>query len=274
MSKAEQDFFEAVWAIDTETTGQDPSTAEIVEFGMTLWDGQSWATSSQLVRPLDRIPAEASAKNCISNRMVAGQPTFEQYVPTLTEAVVNHSPRWLVAHNANYDQQILSGACQRAGQSELAAWFDQPDIWICTWRLSKRLLHHSFADTGGYGQNYLRYALDLPVDDSLAVHRAGPDSAVCAALLAKLVNVALEQGAINSKQPLGPQLAKLSQEHIPVPTWPIGKHKGQPIGSVPTDWFLWALDNVDRLNPKHASHDRDLLESVRVELETRLSGQE
>ena len=73
-----QQFLESVCVLDTETTGLDPTTAEIVEFACGRYEANQWKVASQLFNTPTGIPPEASAKNQISNRMLQGQPYFNQ----------------------------------------------------------------------------------------------------------------------------------------------------------------------------------------------------
>jgi len=264
-----QQFFESVCVLDTETTGLDPTTAEIVEFACGRYHQSQWKVTSQLFNTPTGIPPEASAKNQISNRMLQGQPYFNQnhLLPILD---MIGEPRYFVAHNSRYDSEVLSSSFTRMAQPDLALMFATPELWICTWRIARRIYQHEFRDQI-YGQNYLRYHLDLPVPDSLGVHRAGDDVRVCGALLERLVEDGIRLGFISPDIPIGPQMVELTLAPIPVLSWPTGKYRGQTLQSIPTDYYLWAIENQGILQENNPGYDFDLAESVRQELETRLS---
>ena len=135
--------------------------------------------------------------------------------------------------------------------------------------MSQRIYQHTYKDQL-YGQNYLRYKLDLDVPADMGVHRAGADVQVCGKLLERLMVDALEQGMLDITQPLAPQMLSLTHDPILVSVWPMGKYRDQPLEKIPTDYFLWALDNLSVLNEKNPGHSRDLIASVTVELEKRL----
>lgn len=259
------DFLHTVCVVDTETTNVDPTQAQIAEMAVAHW-GQSWSVTSQLYGVEGGMPPEASAKNQISNRMIADLPTFLDSVEQAVEMMDLNKSYW-VAHNAEYDRTVLVSSWATS-QPELAELVGDKTRWICTWRLSKHAYQHQFTDQL-YGQNYLRYRLDLPVDDTVGVHRAGADVEVCGALLERLIDDLAAQGKIDIKNDLGPQLVLLCQTPVVIRNWPFGKHKGTPISSLTTDYLLWAIDNIPGLNS--SSPDIDLVETVRSELESRLA---
>jgi DNA polymerase III epsilon subunit-like protein len=262
-------FLNSVTVIDTETTHVDANQASIVELATAHHiDGEGWRVNSELFSVLGGIPPEASAKNQISNRMLANRPSLGDSMPQVVD-MLNILKSYWVAHNANYDRTVLVNNFVRINQPELAQLFAQTDRWICTWRLSKIAYQHSFVDQV-YGQNYLRYRLDLPVDDSLGVHRAGDDVRVCAALLERIVADLIDQGQINTNQPIGEQLVTLSNSPITLAVWPLGKHRGRLVSDLQLDYLVWALDNVQSLDERNTLFDPDLLETVRAELERRL----
>jgi DNA polymerase III epsilon subunit-like protein len=265
MSK--KDFLSLVTVVDTETTNPVPEQADVVELATAVHIG-TWTVQHSLFGVEGGIPPEASAKNQISNRMIDGLPTFGNSVEKVLGMLDLDRP-YFVAHNARYDRTVLAHSWRRADLAELAEIVDQDDRWICTWRLSKHAYQHTFSDQL-YGQNYLRYRLDLPVDDSVGVQRAAADVQVCAALLERLIDDLSTQGKITANKPLGPQLVSLTAQPIVLAVWPLGKHRGTPVKDLETDYLLWAVDNVKSLDPGDPSFDVDLYETVRSNLESRL----
>jgi DNA polymerase-3 subunit epsilon len=99
---------------DCETTGTDPEVDEIVSFALVRLDGQAreairW---SSLVRPLQPIPAEATAVHGITDSDVGGAPMFAELAGPLfcllDDAV-------FVAHNAHFDLRMLRHGLARVG---------------------------------------------------------------------------------------------------------------------------------------------------------------
>lgn len=264
-----EEFKRNITVIDTETTNLYPDRCEIVELAGTKWNGTGWETSSMLLGAYQGIPPEASAKNNISQRMIENLPKFDQASRAAKAIIGWPNTGWYIAHNAAYDRAALKTTFAKMESAADIKLCDDDSRWICTWRLSKRLLGHEFADVE-YGLSYLRYRLDLPVPDDTEVHRAGADTLVCATLLDVLIDIGIRHGDIDPSIDLGTQLVSLSWDHLTVATWPFGKHKGLPLANLDNDYYAWALKNVSSLNENDPAYDRDLAESVRVVLEKRL----
>jgi exodeoxyribonuclease X len=269
MSNLKTRFLEQALVLDTETTGLDPTTAEIIEFATALYQDSQWKISTKLFNTPNGIPPESSAKNQISNRMVQGSPYFDQSVLFDVLDMLG-APKYFVAHYAEYDRSVLVSSFERMNQGDVAAMFANQDLWICTWRVARHIYSPTFQDKS-YAQNYLRYRLDLPVPDSIGVHRAGADVEVCGALIERLIEDGINQGVLDPNREIGLQLVELTQKAVPVKTWPTGKHKGQVLESIPTEYYLWSMENQGILRENDPGYDFDLAESVRKILEVRLS---
>lgn len=262
-------FKQNATVLDTETTNLYPELCEIVEVAGARWAAGEWKARGVLLGAYHGIPPEASAKNNISNRMIADKPKFDQNIRLVKDILGWPDSRYYVAHNAAYDRAALVAAFTRMhGGTDIKICKDDAR-WICTWRLSKRIISHDFGDVQ-YGLSYLRYRFDLPVDDSIGVHRADQDTIVCAALLDLLIDIAISKHMLDPEDDVGEQLVRMSWDHIPVATWPLGKYKGQPLSDIPNDYYAWALKNVGQLQEDQPGFDSDLAESVRQLLEQRL----
>ena len=262
-------FLKSVSVIDTETTHLVPEKAEIVEVAGATYNGKEWTVKSQLFGARDGIPPEASAKNNISSRMIKGLPTFVDAVDIAKEILNWNSSVYFVAHHCSYDQAVLSQAFISASCNTDTRIAQDVQKWICTHRLAKQLIQHDFKDMQ-YNLSFLRYKLDLPVDDNLSAHRAGADTIVCASLFEFLVDYAITTKLVEDSDTLGYDIHKLCWKPFKVTAWPFGKNKGKSFKDIPTDYYMWALGNLDCLNETHKDFDRDLGENVRVELESRL----
>jgi DNA polymerase III epsilon subunit-like protein len=260
-------FLESVTVLDTETTGLDTNTAEIVELGVGTVENSQWKFQSKFYKPSNPIPAEASAKHAITNRMVANCPKFDDKIDEVLNLI--GAPTWFVAHNAVYDRSILVNSLKRAGQNDVSEIFNDPSMWICTMRVAKKIYANVLTDNM-WSLQYLRYKLDLPIDDAVGGHSATDDVTTCAILLQRLVDDGIEFGLIDPSDYVGNQLNKLTVDPFFVSEWPIGKYKGVKLSDIPLDYFLWAIDNVSSLNESNPSYDYDLTESVKLELQSRL----
>lgn len=88
--------------LDTETTGLG-NDAEIVEIAMIDSDGVVLLNS--LVKPVNPIPAEATAIHGITNDMVTNAPDLFQLFKDIADAVEG---RAVLIYNAAYDLRLLA----------------------------------------------------------------------------------------------------------------------------------------------------------------------
>ena len=134
-------------AIDTETTGRDPTLDRVVEVACVIWKGgvvverKSW-----LVNPGRPIPEEAFGVHGIGDEQVRDAPSFSQILSELCEVTAGHVP---VAYNAEYDRTVLLAEIARVeGYSQpLPAAFRKGTEWIdpLTWARELQKLEKSRA---------------------------------------------------------------------------------------------------------------------------------
>jgi DNA polymerase III epsilon subunit-like protein len=258
-------FLSQVLILDTECTHAQPDQAQIVELAVATYDvtKQDWKIQSDLFNA--HMPPAASAVTGISNRMLADLDTFGSDAEQVLDMLDINLPMW-VAHNVQYDRTVIKNNLQNT-IPELVQVIDQEITWLCTLRLAR----HTWCNSESFQQNYLRYWLDLPVPDHVGVHRAGADVITCGELLKRICEDLIDANRLDVSLPLAPQLIELCASAIPITTWPFGKHKGKRIKDLDTDYLLWCVDNMNALNHKDPDLDLDLYESVRQELESRLT---
>ena len=253
-------IFERLAVLDTETTGLDSKTAEICELSAGTYNGMEWAIKSSFFGTKEPIPYTASAKNHISRRMLEGLPLITDSPDVAHEVVSYDDVDYYVAHNARYDQSVMEKAW-----SDMDLTFDKK--WICT----LRLVDHVYGnDLELKNLSYLRYRLDLDVPDEVIAHRAKDDVFVTARLFEQIAADAIEQDLIDASKPLPEELWKLSKKPKRLTVWPYGKHKGKRFNEIPTDYYLWCLDNMDSFKESNDLYDSDLVEAVTQELGTRV----
>ena len=99
--------------VDTETTGLDPASDEIIELAMTPFtystDGRIFEIDDSyrgLRQPSKPIPPEITAINGITNEMVAGQKIDVDEVAHFADGAAP-----IIAHNAAFDRKFVEKLC-------------------------------------------------------------------------------------------------------------------------------------------------------------------
>lgn len=196
-------------AIDLETTGipseDDPHA--IVEIGWSELPATGYGDT--LVFPEREIPFEAMAVHHITHDMV-------KTAPLISEAwELAPKPDIWIAHNADFERQFIKG--------------NTP--FICTYKVALRI----WPDMPSHSLQYLRYALNLPVNQDIPMpHRAGPDAYVCALLFEAIL-------AHESAPDINTML-RWSSGHALLPRCPLFKHKGKKWADVPSDYLDWIVN--------------------------------
>jgi DNA polymerase III epsilon subunit-like protein len=246
------ELFSQSQVIDTETTSRDFKIAEVVQYASGTWRFDTCefiVDQDKLFKPLTPMAPDVCAVHYISNRMVADKPHFDSAASTI-QAELN-AYKYIVGHNVFYDQRVL----ERYGIKLPAT--------ICTMRLAKKL-YNSDPNVTAYNLSYLRYALDLPVDDNLKAHTAEADVAVTGCLYTTLVADAIAGGHLDldSNISLGDQIVAWLEEPIILSVMPFGKHTGKRFNEVPVEYWRWAFENLPALNENAPEFDKDLAASA------------
>jgi exodeoxyribonuclease X len=230
-----------VRVVDLETTGLAPPEAAVCELGHTdVWhakpeDGEPhWHVGrpiSCFVNPGRPIPPEVSAVHHIVDADVVGAKSFDEAI-----APVLHGTKVvLCAHNAKFEQQFIT----------------TPATWICSYKVALHLAPKAPA----HNLQTLRYwiKLDVDPDEAQPAHRAGPDSYVNAALMARmLAKLSIEDMVTISARP-----ALLPKLHF-------GEHADKWLRDVPTDFLEWILKPG-----KRKPFDEDVIFTAKHHLELR-----
>lgn len=202
--------------IDTETTGIDPDQDAILEVAALRGDGQLYQSYCHFE---GTIPPEAKAVHHIPEEAVRYAPPLAQVMAELSDFVGGLMP---VAHNAPFDKAFLANA-----------GFMRRD-WIDTLQCAR----HLFPDAPAYGNQVLRYYLDLQPEPELiadlAPHRAQYDVAVTM----KLLQRQLEFGSTSYLLGLSGKPALLKKVNF-------GKHKGKLWSEVDAGYLRWCLSQAD-----------------------------
>ncbi len=116
-------------AIDTETTGRDPTSDRVVEVACVRFErGEITLRKSWLVNPGRPIPQEAFEVHGISDDHVKDAPSFGEILPELLEALAGAIP---LAYNAEFDRkQLMSELGRVAAPTAPPPAFQKSVEWI------------------------------------------------------------------------------------------------------------------------------------------------
>lgn len=259
-------FIESLFVVDTETTGKDYKTCEVIEVGFVLAnpgtaEQTEWTKHAELFKPDEPISPECSAITNISNLLVDGKRSFVDASTEYQEIINSFGDTCVaVAHNAFYDKNVLL----RYGVTA--------KNWLCTLRLSQKLFNDDITVSAN-NLPYLRYRFGIldPALHEVAAHRADHDALVTAMFLEICLDKMEEDGVIDPTKSYWEQIDAWLNEPIITKTMPFGKHKGKLLTQIPLDYWNWALENMDSLNENAENYDKDFALSVEKALEEMLS---
>lgn len=212
-------------SIDFETSDMKPPEAEVIEIGATdiVFDTDTRSAlitkpMSLLFKPTRPLKPENIAVHHLTDARLQDSPICAE--KDLRMLVESATPMFLAAHNWAYEAQWMTPAIMGEAKP------------LCTLKAAYRL----FPDQATHNLQTMRYALGLELDDALALpaHRAGPDSYVGAHILAKMLETTPVRDIYRWT---------LEPRHYPV--CPLKKHKGQPWPTVPFDYLLWIIRDID-----------------------------
>lgn len=99
--------------VDIETTGTDPKTDRIIQFGCVLVEeGKIVSRFAADINPNQPIPPQIQKLTHIPNKRVRKAPYFEDIAPTIYHLLDNTI---FVAHNIHFDYNFLSEELKRCG---------------------------------------------------------------------------------------------------------------------------------------------------------------
>lgn len=226
--------------LDTETTGLNTNTAEICEIALIRceynnFELKKFEICSQLVKPKNKIPPEASAINHITNDMVKCSPNINDIkhdiLKILDESIV-------CGHNIKYDLDVIKNQIGFIASKETS---------IC----SRRLANHAFKNLPSYSLQVLRYRFDLDsiieknnknilnndkYSSRMSAHRALFDTLLCKELTELCSKKLKLTNPYESKN--------ICWKFIPQEKIKFGKYKGMEIDEVikiDIGWIKWLM---------------------------------
>ena len=211
---------------DTETTGNEPKDFLCQIAWKELGNSEMKAG---LFKPPFPVPPEASAVHHISNKMLADKPSFkESELWKEAKSLFENDETIPVAHNTIFDLGMLK-------KEDII-----PKQFICTLRVAREL------DTDGalskYSLQYLRYKLDLDIDENAAAHSADGDVLVLEQLFDRLLKKVIELEGNHEKAIK--KMIEISSHPSILKTFNFGKYNGKSIAEVKKidpgylDWLL------------------------------------
>ena len=206
--------------IDFETTGLS-KTAKACEVAWIEIDDDLNVVDSDmsLLDPQCQIEAGAAAIHGITNRMVAGAPTADEYFHDILNGALSKQPVLMVAHCAPFDWRFFEPYAHRDTKT------------MCTLALARRI----YPDAENHKLGTLAYLFDF-VDDDTRLHSAESDLN----MLLKLVRRMSEDTGLDIYG-----LAELSWQPNPNQKIWFGKHRGTPLRELPKDYIHWLLTKAD-----------------------------
>ncbi len=160
-----------ILALDTETTGLDPLTSEIIQFSRIGQDPQR--TYSELIRPSGKVGSSVFTHG-FTDDFLALQG--RNVAAVLEEGLRFHPGEILLGHNLAYDLCMLRHACARIGRKF------HPPVYFDTMPLAAACLPRE--QLAGLRLGHVVKALGLSLTEA---HHADADALACLQILEKLM---------------------------------------------------------------------------------------
>ncbi len=216
---------------DTETTGVDLATCEIVEVAVH-GPALSWES---YVKPKKSIPPEVSAIHHICDDDVVDARPWNEVKANLLEQLHAHRITTLAAHNVEYDSAVLN--------------FGSEFSWICTYKCALR----QWPDAPSHKNEVLKYWLNLGLRGRKyqhAAHSALHDCKTTELILSALLKEQSVETLIQwSKEPK--HFARIA----------FGKHAGKKWAEIDSGYLQWMC--------QQSTMDKDLVGCAARELQSR-----
>lgn len=206
-----QEQFEELVFLDTETTGAEERD-RVCQVAYIYQDEEY----DELFKPPLPIKVEAMAVCHIDNHMVEDKPAFEGSEMQLhLKQLLGQDEKILIAHNAKFDIAML-----------------EKDN-VSTMRFIDTLKVAQYLDPDGviprYGMQYLRYFLDLRVENAPA-HNALGDIRVLVKLFERLYQKHIDSGH-NHKEVIA-DFERVSKQPTLIKKFSFGKHVGKFVAEI------------------------------------------
>ena len=237
-----EDMAELIF-LDTETTGNDVAKDRLCQICYKANDG----THTAYFKPPVPVSIKAMSITNITNKMLADKEAFKGSAMK-KDLEARLADGILVAHNAKFDCAILEAEGMEIPRR------------ICTFRVARELDPEN--QIPEYNLSYLRYYLDLDVEDANA-HDAEGDVKVLHALFKRLLAKMMEGGLTEEKAIAS--MIDISGRPSLFRLFPFGKYKDKKIEEVvKTDrgYLQWMLDR----KMEEGAQDEDWIHTLKYYL--------
>ncbi|MBE15428.1 MAG: DNA polymerase III subunit epsilon [Cytophagaceae bacterium] len=159
--------------VDVETTGKGIRGTRITEIcAVRIENGKAVNKFTSLVNPEAHIPPFITGLTGIDNEMVDGAPLFSEIASEVADITADAI---FVAHNVNFDYNVLRSEFQRLSQSFVRKK-------LCTVRLSRKLIPGLFS----YSLGNLCASINIPLNNR---HRAEGDTDATVILFQRILSL-------------------------------------------------------------------------------------
>jgi DNA polymerase-3 subunit epsilon len=236
--------------VDIETTGGKYNEEGITEIAIYKFDGHKIVDQfCSLINPERSIQPFVVNLTGINSEMLKNAPKFYEVAKRIVE-IMNGCI--LVAHNAQFDNRILTTEFDRLGYN-----FDKETL--CTVELSKKII----PDLPSYSLGKLVRSLGIPLSDR---HRAQGDAKATVELFKMLLNKDVEKEIISvsvkkdPKRQLEPKLLDLIKE-APSETGVYYMHRED--GSI---IYIGKSKNIKKRLTQHFTNDKRKAKKMQLEV--------
>lgn len=232
-----------IFCVDCETGGEFDGSPQLIELaGLRIEPDNSVSFYETLVKNTHPVDPQSSAIHQLRDEDLINATPANEAVAKLIE--LGEDAIW-VLFNAPYDLQVIANHV--GSSAEMAKGIIALD--------AHRLAVHVWPDASSHKLHVLYHQLRLPREQR--IHRAGPDVKITCQVLRRL--------AAASSCWETARLLDVSIRPLPVPAMKFGKHAGQPLSEIPSDYFDWWLNK----RAPTANENYDLNYAVASELQSR-----